>query len=100
MADGSVVGSAEFELRATKKKLKDDLRQAERDLDVFVNNAEKKANTGANNIGSGIQKMTRTATAGVLALTAALVAVAAFALQAGKASLKMADDMADSARRI
>ena len=58
MADGNVVGSAEFELRATRKKLKDDLAQSERDLKGFVDNAEKTANTGSNNIGSGIQKMT------------------------------------------
>lgn len=100
MADGNVVGSAEFELRATRKKLKDDLAQSERDLKGFVDKAEKTANTGANNIGSGIQKMTRMATTSVLALTAVLAAAATFAFQAGKASLKMADDMADAARRI
>lgn len=100
MAEGSVVGSAEFELRATRQKLGQDIKAAERDLDVFVDRAEKKANTGARNIGSGIEKMTRAATAGVLALTAVLAAAATFAFQAGKASLKMADDMANSARRI
>ena len=100
MADGSVVGSAEFELRATRQKLGQDIKAAERDLDVFVDRAEKKANTGAGNIGSGIEKMTRAATAGVLALTAVLAAAATFAFQAGQASLKMADDMANSARRI
>lgn len=100
MADGNVVGSAEFELRATRKKLKDDLAQSERDLKGFVDNAEKTANTGSNNIGSGIQKMTRMATTSVLALTAVLAAAATFAFQAGQASLKMADDMANSARRI
>lgn len=100
MADGSVVGSAEFELRATRQKLGQDIKAAERDLDVFIDRAEKKANTGAGNIGSGIEKMTRAATAGVLALTAVLAAAATFAFQAGQASLKMADDMANSARRI
>lgn len=100
MAEGSVVGSAEFELRATRKKLKDDLAQSERDLKGFVANAEKTANTGAGNIGSGIQKMTRMATTSVLAHTAVLAAAGTFAFQAGKASLKMADDMANSARRI
>jgi len=100
MADGNVVGSAEFELRATRQKLGQDIKAAERDLDVFVDRAEKKANTGAGNIGSGIEKMTRAATAGVLALTAVLAAAATFAFQAGQASLKMADDMANSARRI
>ncbi|WP_433950773.1 hypothetical protein [Brevundimonas bullata] len=100
MADSNVVGSAEFELRATRKKLKDDLAQSERDLKGFVDNAEKTANTGSNNIGSGIQKMTRMATTSVLALTAVLAAAATFAFQAGQASLKMADDMANSARRI
>jgi len=100
MADGNVVGSAEFELRATRKKLKDDLAQSERDLKGFVNNAEKTANAGSNNIGTGIQKMTRMATTSVLALTAVLAAAATFAFQAGQASLKMADDMANSARRI
>lgn len=100
MADGSVVGSAEFELRATRQKLGQDIKASERDLDVFVDRAEKKANTGAGNIGSGIEKMTRAATAGVLALTAVLAAAATFAFQAGQASLKMADDMANSARRI
>lgn len=100
MAEGSVVGSAEFELRATRKKLKDDLAQSERDLKGFVANAEKATNTGANNIGSGISKMTRMATTSVLALTAVLAAAATFAFQAGKASLQMADDLANSARRI
>lgn len=100
MAEGSVVGSAEFELRATRQKLGQDIKAAERDLDVFVDRAEKKASTGAGNIGSGIEKMTRAATAGVLALTAVLAAAATFAFQAGQASLKMADDMANSARRI
>jgi lambda family phage tail tape measure protein len=100
MADGNVVGSAEFELRATRQKLGQDIKAAERDLDVFVDRAEKKANTGAGNIGTSIEKMTRAATAGVLALTAVLAAAATFAFQAGQASLKMADDMANSARRI
>lgn len=100
MADGNVVGSAEFELRATRQKLGQDIKAAERDLDVFVDRAEKKANTSTGNIGSGIEKMTRAATAGVLALTAVLAAAATFAFQAGQASLKMADDMANSARRI
>ncbi|WP_333612816.1 hypothetical protein [Brevundimonas bullata] len=100
MTEGNVVGSAEFELRATRQKLGQDIKAAERDLDVFVDRAEKKANTGAGNIGSGIEKMTRAATAGVLALTAVLAAAATFAFQAGQASLKMADDMANSARRI
>ena len=100
MAEGSVVGSAEFELRATRKKLKDDLAASERDLKGFVANAEKTTNTGANNIGSGISKMTRMATTSVLALTAVLAAAATFAFQAGKASLQMADDLANSARRI
>lgn len=100
MADGNVVGSAEFELRATRKKLKDDLAQSERDLKGFVDNAEKTANAGSNNIGTGIHKMTRMATTSVLALTAVLAAAATFAFQAGQASLKMADDMANSARRI
>ncbi|WP_313004276.1 hypothetical protein [Brevundimonas sp.] len=100
MAEGNVVGSAEFELRATRKKLKDDLAQSERDLKGFVSNAEKTASTGAGNIGSGISKMTRMATTSVLALTAVLAAAATFAFQAGKASLQMADDLANSARRI
>lgn len=100
MAEGNVVGSAEFELRATRKKLADDLRQSERDVKGFMDRVEGDANRSAKSVGNSFGGMVRSLTIGITALTAVLAAGLAMALKFGQASLKMADDMANSARRI
>lgn len=94
MAD--VIGSAEFELRAQREQLKKDLNEAERDLKGFADRAETTANSSA----GGISRATRAITAGVVALSAAFAAGLAIAFQFGQASLKMADALDNSARRI
>jgi len=100
MAEGNVVGSAEFELRATRKKLADDLRQSERDVKGFMDRVEGDANRSAKSVGNSFGGVVRSLTIGITALTAVLAAGLAMALKFGQASLKMADDMANSARRI
>lgn len=100
MAEGNVVGSAEFELRATRKKLADDLRQSERDVKGFMDRVEGDANRSAKSVGNSFGGMVRSLTLGVTALTAVFAAGLAMALKFGQASLKLADDMANSARRI
>ncbi len=100
MAEGNVVGSAEFELRATRKKLAADLRQSERDVKGFLGRVEGDANRSAKSVGNSFGGMVRSLTLGVTALTAVFAAGLAMALKFGQASLKMADDMANSARRI
>ncbi len=100
MAEGNVVGSAEFELRATRKKLADDLRQSERDVKGFMDRVEGDANRSAKSVGNSFVGMVRSLTVGITALTAVFAAGLAMALKFGQASLKMADDMANSARRI
>lgn len=100
MAEGNVVGSAEFELRATRKKLADDLRQSERDVKGFMDRVEGDANRSAKSVGNSFGGMVRSLTVGITALTAVFAAGLAMALKFGQASLKMADDMANSARRI
>lgn len=100
MSDSPVVGSASFEIRATRDKLKDDIRQSERDLDVFVDNAEKKTGAGARGIGASIGGMVTTAVAAISSLITVLGLAAAGALNLGLQGMKMADDIANSARRI
>lgn len=94
MAD--VIGSAEFELRARRDQLKKDLIDSERDLKDWGDRAETTANSSA----GGIARATRSITAGIVALTAAAAAGLAIAFQFGQASLKMADNLANSAQRI
>lgn len=93
---GEVVGSAEFELRARRDQLKKDLDDAERDLKQWGDRAEGTAQASA----GGIGRATKLMAAGVAALTAAFTAGLAMALQFGQASLKMADTLENSARRI
>lgn len=100
MAEGNVVGSAEFELRATRKKLADDLRQSERDVKGFMDRVEGDASRSAKSVGNSFGGVVRSLTLGITALTAVFAAGLAMALKFGQASLKMADDMANSARRI
>lgn len=91
-----VVGSAEFELRATRDKLKKDLADAERDIKGFGDQAEKNLNNNASGISRSMRGLGAVATALTAVLAVALTAAVAF----GRASLKMADDISDSARRI
>ena len=100
MAEGNVVGSAEFELRATRKKLADDLRQSERDVKGFMDRVENDADRSSKSIGNSFSGMIRGLALGITALTAVFAAGLAMALKFGQASLKMADDLANSAGRI
>ncbi|WP_303703667.1 hypothetical protein [Brevundimonas naejangsanensis] len=100
MSDAPVVGSAAFELRATRKKLADDLRQSERDVKGFMDRVEDDANRSAKSVGNSFGGMVRGLTLGITALTAVFAAGLAMALKFGQASLKMADDLANSSRRI
>lgn len=100
MSEGTVVGSAEFELRATKRKLGEDIKSAENDLKASMGRVEQDAEKSSKSIGSSMSRMTRGMALGFTALAATFAAGLAIALQFGQASLKMADDMANSARRI
>ena len=100
MADGNVVGSAEFELRATRKKLAEDLKRSEADLKNFTVTAERQANDGARGIGASIGSMVTTALAAISSLITVLSLAAAGALNLGLQGLRMADDIANSARGI
>ncbi|GAA0215982.1 hypothetical protein QOZ96_002459 [Brevundimonas nasdae] len=100
MSDAYVVGSAAFELRATKDKLKQDLRDSEVDLKRSVGVMEREAGAGGDRISSGMARTAKGLAVGIAALTAVFAAGLAMALQFGKASLKMADDLANSAQRI
>lgn len=95
-----VIGSAEFELRATRKKMAEDLKGAEADLKGFTDKAEKEVGGSTSKIGGSVQGMARGISTAITAMVAVLAAGIAFAVQAGGASLKMAQDIADSARRI
>lgn len=97
---GDVVGSAEFELRASRKKMADDLRDAKRDLQVGVNDMEKTALEGGDRIGSGLSRMAKGTALAFTALTAVMTFAFAAAIQVGRASLEMADNLANSAKRI
>lgn len=100
MSEGTVVGSAEFELRATKRKLGDDIKGAENDLKASMGRVEQDAEKSSKSIGSSMSRMTRGIALGFTALAATFAAGLAIALQFGQASLKMADDLANSSRRI
>lgn len=91
-----VVGSAEFELRATRDKLKADLAAAERDLKQFGDRAENNLNDSAGGISNSVKGVGAVVTALVSVLGVALTAALAF----GRASLQMAADISDSAGRI
>lgn len=94
MAD--VVGSAAFELRATRQQMKKDLDEAKRDLGGFVNDAEREVGGSTSRLGGMIGKLGLA----VGALTGILAAGIALAVKFGGASLQMADTLADSAQRI
>lgn len=97
---GEVVGSAEFELRATRDQLKRDIEAAEKDLKDFGNRAEKDASEVAKRVEENFSGTARGLAIGISALTAAFTAGLAFAVQFGRATLQMADNIADSARKI
>lgn len=97
---GNVVGSAEFELRATRKKLGEDIKASERDLKAAMGQIENDANNSSKGIGASFGKMSAGIAAGITALAAVLAVGLSMALKFGQASLKMADDLANSADRI
>lgn len=100
MTDSPVVGSASFELRATKDKFKADLAGAERDLKIATGKMEDDANKAGERVGGSLGRMSKGIAAGIAALTAVFAAGLAMALQFQQASLKMADTLANSAQRI
>lgn len=100
MAEGNVVGSAEFELRATRQKMKDDLRQAEADLKGFGEKAEQDIGGSSSRIGAGIGRMAAAAATAVTALVTVLGLAVAGAFNLGLAGQKMANDISDAAKRI
>ncbi|MNH49237.1 hypothetical protein D3C73_08080 [compost metagenome] len=100
MSDAPIVGSAAFELRATKQKLGEDIKAAERDLKAAMGQVEQDAERSSKNTGSSMNRMTRGIALGFTALAATFTAGLAMALKFGQASLKMADDLANSSRRI
>ena len=100
MSDAPVVGSAAFELRATRQKLAEDLKRSEADLKNFTVTAERQANDGARGIGASIGRMATGAMTAVTGLVTVLGLAAAGALNLGIQGLKMADDIANTARKI
>lgn len=100
MSDAPVVGSAAFELRATRQKMKDDLRQAEADLKGFGEKAEQDIGGSSSRIGAGIGRMAAAAATAVTALVTGLGLAVAGAFNLGLAGQKMANDISDAAKRI
>ncbi|MFY0400774.1 hypothetical protein [Brevundimonas naejangsanensis] len=100
MSDAPVVGSAAFELRATKKKLGEDIRASERDLKAAMGRIERDADKGSKSIGASIGRMATMAVTAVTALVTVLGLAAAGALNLGLQGMRMADDMANTARKI
>lgn len=95
-----VIGSASFELRAKRDKLKSDLADAERDLNGFVDGAERQAGAGGKKIAASIAGMVSAAAVGIGALVAGLAAAGAAAFSFSVAGMRMADGIANSARQI
>lgn len=93
---GDVIGSAEFELRATRDKLKKDLADAERDLKQATGQMEADANRSAQGISGGMNKIGAAIGAVIGFATAAAVAMLAL----GKASFEAAAKIDDASRRI
>ena len=98
-----VVGSASFELRASRDKLKQDIAAAERDLQVGVANAEKNVSGGAKGMGGAIAGIGASAAA-VITTVLAVVAAVGLAVKAGFdlsfSAIRYADDIANTAKRI
>lgn len=91
-----VVGSAAFELRATRQQMKKDLEEAKRDLGGFVNEAEREVGGSTSRLGGMMGKLGLA----VGALSAAIGVGIAMIVKFGSASLEMADALSDSAQRI
>lgn len=100
MSDAPVVGSAAFELRATRKKLAEDIKASERDLKASMGQIENEANRGSKSITNSMSGMLKGLALGITALTAVFAAGLAMALKFGQASLKMAEDLSNSAQRV
>ena len=100
MSDAPVVGSAAFELRAKRDQLKQDLAAAENDLKKSTGQMEADANRAGAGIGKGFGSVAKGLAIGITALVAVLGTAITLAVQFGGASLKMANDIADSAKRI
>lgn len=100
MSDAPVVGSAAFELRATKQKLGQDIKSAENDLKASMGQIERDADKSARGISASIGRMAATATAAVSALVTVIGLAAAGMLNLGLQGLRMADDIANGARKI
>jgi hypothetical protein len=100
MTDSPVVGSASFELRATKDKLKQDLRESQRDLKGFVDDAERTAGAGAGRISGAISSMALSVTTVLTGLVTLLGLAAVGAFNLGMQGMRMADDIANTARKI
>lgn len=98
--DGPVVGSAVFELRAIRQKLKQDLDDSRRDLIGWIDQAERDAGAGGNRIGGAISGLVGKMTTVVTGLVTLLGLAAAGALNLGVQGLRMADDLANSARKV
>ncbi len=77
MSDAPVVGSAAFELRASRKKLAEDIRASERDLKASMGQIERDADKGAKSIGASIGRMATVAVTAVTALVTVLGMAAA-----------------------
>lgn len=92
----AVVGSASFELRAERQRMKQDLAEAKRDLGGFVSDAEREVGGSTSRISGMMGKIGFAVTA----LSAAIGAGIALAIKFGGASLEMADGLANSANRI
>lgn len=100
MSDAPIVGSAAFELRATRKKLAEDIKASERDLKASMGQIERDADKGAKSIGASIGRMATVAVTAVTALVTVLGMAAAGALNLGLQGMRMADDLANTARKI
>lgn len=100
MSDATVVGSAAFELRVDKRQAKADIDEFSRDLKDATGRMEKDAAGAGDRIGGSFGRISKGLAVGITALTAAFTAGLAMALQFGQASLKMADTLENSARRI
>lgn len=100
MTDSPVVGSASWELRATTDKLKQDLRTSEADVKKSVGVMEQDAGAGASRIGGSFAKMGGVISTALLAVAAVVATVIAGMTQLSFSALRMADDIANTARKV
>jgi len=100
MTDSPVVGSASFELRATKDKLKQDLAEAERDLKQATGSMEGEVNRSTAGISGGFARMGGAISTGIVAIVALLATAVAGMTKLSFSALRMADDIANTARKV